>query len=125
LIWAWPSHKHRIAEVSELLNRLGDVGQGAMATALGWCSEECCGKPLPRKFFDGRDVDASVVQLLFERGHVLRDEAAIHADRVASDDWALSGGHKLCDVLDDLLFGVLHRYTVCDARKQPRGLVHA
>src|SRR5262249_3505387 len=75
--------EHRLPVVAQLLDALGDVGQGPVAAALGRAGEVCPRVPAARQLLDAGHVDHPVVQERVEFRHVAGDEGAVGRDGVA------------------------------------------
>src|SRR5690606_18628940 len=73
------------AVVVELADRLEDVGEGTVPAVLRGGLEVDPGEPAARQLLDARDVDAAVVQVRVDAGHVLREEGAVGSDRTARE----------------------------------------
>lgn len=57
------------------------------------------------QFLDRRDIDAAVVEVVFDRGHVAGKKTAVSADRIATEGNGASFRHVLTDELEGGFFG--------------------
>ena len=76
------------AVVAQLVDRLTDVGEGAVCETFLRLAEVDPRIPAAAQFFDGADVDHPVMQVGVEFGHVAGDEAAVGGDRIAGQGTA-------------------------------------
>src|SRR4051812_16668675 len=68
------------AVVTQLSDRVDDVGQRAMAAGLCRRVEVDLRIPPPAEFLDARHVDHSIMQVVVESRHVARDEGPVRGD---------------------------------------------
>src|SRR5690606_24861767 len=93
-------------------------------TVLGWSLEEDAGEPTAGELLDAGDIDVPIVQPLIDLRHVLRQEHAVGADRVAGQRSFAHQRNEPLDVLERLRFGLSERDAVRYLFDQPRSLVH-
>ena len=66
-----------LAVVGQLCDGVAYVAEGAVVAGLGWGCEVGLGIPAASEFFNGRDIDGAVVQVIVEQRHIAGDEVAI------------------------------------------------
>src|SRR6266540_350051 len=117
-------HEDRLAVVTQLLDRLLDVGQGAVVTALGGGLVVGAGVPAAGELLDRRDVDDPVVQERLQGRHVPGQEGPVGGHGVAGQRRAGALGAMLADVVEDLLLGLTERDPLVQLGKEPGVGVH-
>ncbi|MPM31659.1 hypothetical protein SDC9_78216 [bioreactor metagenome] len=113
-----------LAVVAQLLDGLLDVGECAVVPVLGRGVVVGLRVPPPRQLLDRGDVDVAVVDVRLQLGHVLGQEGAVGADRVAGQGRLARLLDVLADVGQHLLLGLGHRQAPVELGQQAGGGVH-
>ena len=96
-----------------------------MQSALGISIHHHLWIPALGELFDARDIDAPIVQIILNIGHVLRQKSAICANRVSAQGHGARFWHMLLDECERLYRCVFEgRRRNRDRREQPGLGVH-